>query len=147
MAWSPDHQTFYYIDTPTLEVVAYDYAVETGRISNKRIAIGIPAEEGFPDGMTIDKEGMLWIAHWDGWQVTRWNPNSGKKLLSIPLPAAKITSCTFGGDDLQDLYITSACTGLTEKMHDEQPLAGSLFVLKNCGFQGIEAAVFDSCKY
>ena len=142
MAWSPDHQTFYYIDTPTFELVAYDYDIETGDISNRRVAINIPEKEGFPDGMTIDTEGMLWIAHWDGWQVTRWNPHTGKMLLSIPLPAARITSCTFGGDNLQDLYITSASIGLTQKQLDGQPLAGSLFVIKDCGFKG-----FDTCEF
>jgi sugar lactone lactonase YvrE len=143
MAWSPDHRIFYYIDTPTFEVLAYDYDIITGNIRNKRVAIRIPKKEGFPDGMTIDKEGMLWIAHWEGWQVTRWNPHSGKMLLSIALPASKITSCTFGGNDLQDLYVTSAGIGLTEKQRGEQPLAGSLFIIKNCGYQGLETTAFD----
>ena len=143
MAWSLDHKTFYYIDTPTFQVVAYDYDIETGDITNRKVAINIPEEEGFPDGMTIDIEGMLWIAHWDGWQVARWNPFTGEKLLSIPLPIARITSCTFGGENLQDLYITSASIGLTEKQHEEQPLAGALFVVKNCGFQGMETIAFD----
>lgn len=142
MAWSPDNKTFYYIDTPTFEVAAFDYDIETGQISNKRIAFTIPRTEGLPDGMTIDSEGMLWIAHWDGWQVARWNPDSGRKLFSFRLPAAFITSCTFGGDELQDLYITSACAGLSEKQHEEQPLAGSLFVIRNCGFKGMKPAIF-----
>ncbi len=143
MAWSRDNKTFYYIDTPTFEVVAYDYDIETGHIANRKVVISIPEKEGYPDGMTIDNEGMLWIAHWDGWQVARWDPVTGAKLLSIPLPAARITSCAFGGDDLQDLYITSARTGLTEKQQEEQPLAGSLFVIRNCGFQGLETYPFD----
>lgn len=143
MAWSPDHKTFYYIDTPTFEVAAYDYDIETGEIANSKIAISIPEKEGFPDGMTIDTEGMLWIAHWDGWQVARWNPFTGEKLLSIRLPAARITSCTFGGDDLKDLYITSASIGLTEQQRGEQPLAGSLFVVKDCGFQGMQTVAFN----
>ena len=114
-----------------------------GNITNKRVVITVPQKEGSPDGMTIDKEGMLWIAHWDGWQVARWNPHTGEKMLSIPLPVARITSCVFGGDTLQDLYITSASVGLTEKQMEEQPLAGSLFVVKNCGFQGMAAFEFD----
>jgi sugar lactone lactonase YvrE len=124
-------------------VVAYDFDISTGTISNKRIAVNIPPTEGFPDGMTIDTEGMLWIGHWDGWQVARWNPLTGEKLLSISLPAARITSCTFGGDDLRDLYITSARVGLTEQQLAEQPLAGSLFVINSCGFQGMPAVEFD----
>jgi len=143
MVWSSDHKTFYYIDTPTYEVVAYDYDIETGNITNRQVVVSIPEKEGYPDGMTIDNENMLWIAHWDGWQVARWNPFTGEKLLSIPLPTARITSCAFGGDDLQDLYITSASIGLTEKQLEEQPLAGSLFVVENCGFQGVETYLFN----
>ena len=143
MAWSPDRKTFYYIDTPTFEVVAYDYDAPTGAITNKRVVIRIPQGEGFPDGMTIDNEGMLWIGHWDGWQVARWNPFTGEKLLSIPFPAARITSCTFGGEGLRDLYVTSARVGLTEQQLAEQPLAGSLFVISNCGFKGMPAFEFD----
>ena len=93
--------------------------------------------------MTIDNEGMLWIAHWDGWQVTRWDPNSGEKLYRIQLPVAKITSCTFGGENLEDLYITSAKVGLTEDELEKQPLAGSLFVIHNCGYKGLPAFEFN----
>jgi len=136
LAWSIDHKTMYYIDTPTFEVVAYKFEKKTGCISDRQVALKIPIEDGFPDGMTIDDEGMLWIAHWDGWQVTRWNPNTGKKLLCIKLPASKITSCTFGGKDLTDLFITSAYVGLSVDELKAQPLAGSLFVIRNCGFKG-----------
>jgi sugar lactone lactonase YvrE len=133
----------YYIDTPTFEVVAYQFDAITGNISNKKVVIQIPKEDGYPDGMTIDTEGMLWIAHWDGWQVTRWNPFTGVKLSFIPMPVAKITSCCFGGPDLKDLFITSASKGLSEKALLEQPEAGSLFVIRNCGYQGIPAFQFN----
>lgn len=138
LAWSPDEKTFYYIDTPTGEVAAFDYNKVTGSITNKQIVVTLPKDDGMPDGMTIDTEGMLWIGHYGGWQVSRWNPATGEKLLHIPLPVENVTSCTFGGDDLQDLYITSAKEGLSEKQLEEQPLAGSLFVVRNCGFSGIE---------
>jgi len=143
MAWSVDHQTFYFIDTPTFEVVAYDYDKYTRHINNKRTIIKIANEDGYPDGMTIDNQGMLWIAHWDGWQVTRWNPNSGEKLCCIELPVAKVTSCTFGGENYGDLYITSAKVGLTEDESEKQPLAGSLFIMRNCGFKGMPAFEFE----
>jgi sugar lactone lactonase YvrE len=142
MAWSLDHQTFYYIDTPTYTVAAYNYDKASGEISEKRIIINIAKEDGSPDGMTIDNQGMLWVAHWDGWQITRWNPNTGEKLLSIPFPAARITSCAFGGDDLGDLYITSASRGLKDDELAKQPLAGSLFVIKNIGYKGLPAFEF-----
>lgn len=143
LAWSLDQQTFYYIDSPTLTVAAYDYNAD-GNITNRRIAIKINEKDGYPDGMTIDTEGMLWIAHWNGWQVARWNPNTGEKLLSVALPAAHVTSCTFGGDNLQDLYITTAQKGLSEQQLKEQPLAGCLFVCKNIGYQGLPAVRFKT---
>lgn len=142
MAWSLDHKTFYYIDTPTFSVAAFDYNIETGEISHERIVIRVPVSEGSPDGMTIDQEGMLWIAHWDGWQITRWNPGTGEKIQSISFPAARITCCCFGGLDFQDLYISSARNGLSEEQLKDQPLAGSLFVIKNIGFKGLPAFEF-----
>jgi sugar lactone lactonase YvrE len=143
MAWSGDQRTFYYIDTPTLTVSAFDYDLSRGQITNGRTAIEIPRSEGWPDGMTIDEEGMLWIAHWDGWQVARWNPNTGKKLLSIRLPAAHVSCCTFGGQNFGDLYITTARKGLTPAQLQEQPLAGSLFVVRDCGYNGRPTFEFD----
>jgi sugar lactone lactonase YvrE len=146
MAWSLDHRTFYYIDTPTLAVAAFDFDKASGDISNKRMMIQMTHHEGSPDGMTIDNQGMLWIAHWDGWQITRWNPDTGKKIQTVHLPVARVTSCTFGGDGLQDLYITSARTGLSEDQLEQQPLAGSLFVIKNIGFTGLPAAEFGNLQ-
>jgi len=142
LAWSLDHKTFYYIDTPTHEVVAYRYDMATGHISDKKTIIAIPKEDGYPDGMTIDSEGMLWIAHWDGWQLTRWNPDTGQKIHHIGLPVARVTSCTFGGKDLTDLYITSAKVGLTDEQLTQQPLAGALFVIPDSGYKGIAAFEF-----
>ncbi|WPU92052.1 SMP-30/gluconolactonase/LRE family protein [Mucilaginibacter sabulilitoris] len=142
MAWSPDHQTFYYIDTPTSEVVAYTYN-KSGEITGKRTIITIPKTDGYPDGMTIDDEGMLWIAHWNGWQVSRWNPLTGKQLFSLPLPVANVTSCTFGGENLIDLYITTAQKDLSDDDLKNQPLAGALFVWKNCGYKGMPAFEFN----
>lgn len=96
LAWSNDHRTMYYIDTPTFEVAAFDYDLSTGAISNRRVAIRIPETDGYPDGMTIDREGCLWIAHWDGWQVTRWDPYTGRKLHHLPMPMSRVTSALLG---------------------------------------------------
>lgn len=142
LAWDLKKGTFYYIDTPTLKVVAYDYDDRTGEIDNKRTLIDIPREAGFPDGMTIDNEGMLWVAHWGGWQVTRWDPNTRTLLDSIKLPVSNVTSLAFGGETLEDLYITSARKGLSEAELKGQPLAGSLFVIRNCGYKGVPANEF-----
>jgi sugar lactone lactonase YvrE len=144
LAWSKDKKTLYYIDTPTHKIVAFDFDVASGKISNKRGVIRIAKEEGSPDGMTIDSDDMLWIAHWGGWQVTRWNPQTGQQLDRIALPVSKVTSCTFGGDTLEDLYITTASVDLSEHEMKEQPLAGTLFIVHNCGFKGTSAFEYAS---
>ncbi len=89
LTWSPDYKTFYHIDTPSRQVTAYDYHLETGDISNPRAAATIPGELGWPDGMTSDQDGMLWVAMWGGAKITRWNPVTGNLLESIPFPAYK----------------------------------------------------------
>ena len=145
MAWSLDHRTFYYIDTLAHNVAAYNYDKNTSEITEKKVIIDIPKEDGYPDGMRIDSEGMLWIAHWGGWQVTRWNPDTGEKLLSIPFPVSRVSSCTFGGDNLEDLYVTTALRELSEEELAAQPLSGSLFVIKNIGYKGLPLFEFG-CK-
>lgn len=142
MAWSPDGSILYYIDTPTRQVVAFDFDSQSGTISSERVVVEVAEEHGFPDGMTIDSEGMLWIGLWDGWKVARFDPRSGKLIHQIPLPVSRVTSCTFGGDKLQDMYITSARMGLSEGGIAEQPLSGSVFVIKDCGFTGLAASRF-----
>lgn len=146
LTWTSDRRTFYYIDTPTLKVTAFDYDDQRGEISNARTAIQIDKGEGYPDGMTIDTEGMLWIAHWDGWQVARWNPVTGRKLFSIKLPVARVSSCTFGGEGLGDLYITTARKELNPDQLRDQPLAGSLFVVRDTGFTGFRTNEFDQAN-
>jgi sugar lactone lactonase YvrE len=127
LAWSPDTLTFYYIDTPTRTVMAYDYDLTTGEIANPRLAISIPPEMGWPDGMTSDTEGMIWVALWGGAKLTRWNPATGQLVAAIPLPAFNVSSCTFGGPDLADLYVTSARQGMSAAQLAEYPLSGGLF--------------------
>ena len=131
LTWSPDYRTFYYIDTPTSTVVAYAYDIASGDISQPREAILIPAELGWPDGMTSDLEGNLWIAMWGGAALTKWDPASGRLLMTIPIPALNVTSCAFGGEGLTDLYITSARKGLTEQQLAQYPLTGGLFRLQS----------------
>jgi sugar lactone lactonase YvrE len=140
LGWNPGGTIMYYIDTPTLTVCAFDYDLERGDISNRRVIIDIERSDGWPDGMTVDEEGMLWIAHWGGAQVTRWDPHTGNKLSSIPMPAPNITSCVFGGPDRTDLYVTSASVGLSEQEKRQYPLAGSLFRVRT-GTRG--AATFS----
>jgi sugar lactone lactonase YvrE len=127
IAWSPDHTAMYYIDTPTRQVVRYDFDLETGRIAGGRPILEFPEGEGFPDGMTSDAEGNLWIAHWDGYGVSCWDPRTGKRLDKIGVPAARVTSCVFGGSRLDELYITTAREGLSDAELAGQPLAGGIF--------------------
>ncbi|GAA4437719.1 SMP-30/gluconolactonase/LRE family protein [Ravibacter arvi] len=142
LAWNSRHDTMYYIDSPTREVAAFDYDPETAAISNRRVILTIPEGDGFPDGMTIDAEDQLWVALWDGWKVIRVDPDNGSITAQIELPAARITSATFGGPDLTDLYITSARVGLSEEELEKQPLAGSLFVIRNVGVRGVQGVRF-----
>jgi len=130
LAWGPGGKTFYYIDSPTRVVAAFDYQAQTGELSNYRVAVRIPDGEGFPDGMTIDAEGTLWIALWQGWGVVRYDPHTGERLQKIDLPVEKVTSCTFGGEQLDELYITSARIDLSEDAIAQQPYAGGLFKIK-----------------
>lgn len=127
LAWGVDHKTFYYIDTPTREVKAFDYDLATGQIANPRVAIHIPESLGWPDGMTSDTDGNLWIALWGGAQVTKWNPSTGKLLEQIPVPALQTSSCVFGGKDMNELYITSARKSMSETDLKKYPLSGGLF--------------------
>ena len=141
LAWSPDQRTFYFIDTPTRLVMAYDYAAETGALSRSRPAVYIPPELGWPDGMTSDSEGMLWIALWGGAAVTRWDPASGRLLAKVNLPALNVTSCAFGGADLDELYVTSACKGMSETQRKQYPRSGGLFRIRT-GLRGMPTFVF-----
>jgi len=143
LCWSLDQRFFYYIDTPTMEVVRFDYDNATGEISNKTTVISIPAKEGYPDGMTIDSEGMLWIAHWEGWQVARWDPSTGNKIDAIHLPVSLVTSICFGGENMDEMFITSARVGLTDEQLAEEPLAGSSFIISKTGFKGFTFPAFN----
>jgi sugar lactone lactonase YvrE len=128
IGWSPNHKIMYYTDSPLRVIYIYDYDLESGSITNRRNFANVPAEDGFPDGLTVDSEGFVWSAHWDGWRITRYDPE-GKIERVIYLPVQRPTSCTFGGRELDQLFITSAWTGLSTTDRLEQPLAGDLFLV------------------
>ncbi|OLF13420.1 SMP-30/gluconolactonase/LRE family protein [Actinophytocola xanthii] len=125
LGWSPDGTTMYYVDTQTRGVDAFDHDPETGSITNRRRFAEV--ERGWPDGLTVDAEGGVWVALWDGWGLCRFAPDGRREEL-VELPAQRVTSCAFGGPELSTLYITSARTGLRDL--DGQPLAGALFSAK-----------------
>lgn len=143
LAWSPDGGTFYFVDTPTQTVMAYDYDLETGGLSNPRPVIRVPESARYPDGMTSDQEGMLWIALWGGAAVTRWDPGTGNMIASFPLPVLQPSSCVFGGSNLDELYITSAREGMPPQQLEEYPLSGGLFRLRP-GIRGMPTFEFGA---
>lgn len=128
MAWSADKKTFYYIDSDDRKVYGFDFDISTSGITNKKVLLSVPEQYGSPDGMSIDVEGMLWIAHWGGNCVRRWNPNTGAVLEQVEVDAPHVTSCCFGGKNLDCLYITSAQSDLSDKQLQEFPSSGGLFV-------------------
>ena len=127
LAWSPDHRTLYYIDSPTRTVQAFDYEAGTGEISRPRVAIDTSSVPGYPDGCTIDSEGNLWVAHWEGWCVSRWDPVRARLLDTLRVPVSQVTTCTFGGPGLDTLFITTAGNRLSDADRAAQPEAGFVF--------------------
>ena len=133
LVWSPDNTKFYFTDTLTGIIFSYDFDLESGKISNKQEFAS--HERGYPDGSTVDSEGYLWSCRWGGSCVIRFNP---KGILDdiIELPVENITSCTFGGKNLQTLFITTARWGMTKADIEKNPEAGGLFAI-NLDIKGI----------
>ncbi len=138
-ALSPDGKTLYHTDTFEGTIYAFDIA-KGGKLKNKRVFMTIPEGDGYPDGMTCDAEGCLWVAHWGGWRITRFTP-SGRVDRVIEMPVSQVTNVAFGGAGLDQLFITSASIGMSEKELEEQPLAGGLFEL-DPGVTGLPAGQF-----
>lgn len=143
LAWSKNGSVFYHVDTPTRVVRAFNYDLENGGVKNERVIIKIPKSHGKPDGMTIDRNGNLWIALWGGWGVECWSPNDGTQLARIEVPVALVTNCVFGGENCETLFITTARSSLDEKTLDEQPLAGSIFYARP-GVRGFQCIHFGN---
>jgi L-arabinonolactonase len=128
LAWSPDDQVFYFADTMDGTIYAYDFALKTGGIANKRVFATMQDQPGSPDGSTVDAEGFLWNAQWDGWRLARYAPD-GRVDRIVDLPVQKPTSCMFGGPDLRTLYVTSAIWDLSADALRAQPWAGGVLAL------------------
>lgn len=122
LGWSPDRRTMYYVDSPTRRVDAFDFDLAAGEVANRRTLVALEREAGIPDGLAVDAEGHVWLALWGGSAVRRYSP-SGQLAGIVDLPASLITSCTFGGPDLDELYITSARRDLRRP----EPAAGGIF--------------------
>ena len=141
IGWSLDNKTMYYTDSPALAIYAYDFDPASGEIANRRVFVRTPENEGVPDGLAVDSEGFIWSARWDGWKVSRYDPQ-GKLEREIKLPARFVTSCAFGGEQLDELYITTAMTEESkEEIKRTQPWAGDLF-RAHPGVKGLPAPRF-----
>lgn len=138
VAWSPDNRTMYFGDTFDC-IYAYDFEPESGEISNRRPFAKVEGM-GFGDGSTIDAEGYLWNARWDGSCVIRFAPD-GTLDRVVEMPCRRVTSCAFGGDDLGTLYVTTVRYGLSEAELAEQPLAGGIFAI-DAGVKGLPEGQF-----
>lgn len=138
-AFSPDGRTMYHTDSARRLIYAFDLD-EAGIPSRRRHFARFRDEHGYPDGMTVDEEGCLWVAFWDGWCLRRLSPD-GETLQTVDLPVERPTSCAFGGSALDRLFVTSARIGLNENALAVQPLAGALFMLET-SVRGLPERVF-----
>ena len=128
MVWNAEGNRFFYADSGRGCIEEYAYERANGTVRFVRTAVTVPAEMGVPDGMTIDAEGNLWVCHWGGSAVCVWNPETGEMIDMIELPAPNPASCTFGGPEQNQLFITTATCGMTPEELAQYPLSGSLFV-------------------
>ncbi len=141
LVWSLDNRTMFHIDSAARKVQAYSYDNTFGSIVFERTAVTIPPELGTPDGMSIDEEGMLWIAHWNGFGVYRWNPDTGKLLDKIEVPVPQVSSCAFGGADFDQLFITTAKENFSLESLKKYPDSGSVYIAQP-GVRGVRKNVF-----
>jgi len=128
LGWSPDNTRFYLADSGRRTIYVYDYALETGTVSNKRVFATFADAEGMPDGLAVDAQGHVWCAMWDGWAIKRLAPD-GSLVRSIDLPVPRPTNLAFGGAQLKTLYITTARIRLSATQLAAAPLSGSLLAL------------------
>ena len=139
-AFSPDGSLLYHTDSAARLIYQFDVQPD-GSIAGKRELARFRQADGHPDGMTVDREGCLWIAFWDGWCVRRLSA-AGEVIAVVSLPVQRPTSCAFGGAGLDRLFVTSATIGLDEPARAAQPLAGGLFMV-DAGVCGIVPPPFS----
>jgi len=128
LSFSPDGRTLYFADTPKRVIHAYDYDPETGRISRRRVFRSLDDQPGKPDGSTVDAEGCLWNAQWQGGRIVRYRPDGAIDRV-VAVPAPNVTCVALGGPDLDILYVTTARQGMSAADLEVFPQAGGLFAL------------------
>jgi sugar lactone lactonase YvrE len=132
IGWSPDRSLMYYVDTPTRQIDLFDVVPDTGLVTGRRAFVAMADVAGFPDGLTVDADGCVWVALWEGAAVHRYTP-TGRLDLVVEVPVSQPTACAFGGTHLRDLYITTARAGLDAAALAREPLAGSVLVVPDAG--------------
>lgn len=140
LCWSPDDARFYFADTLVREIWAYDHDAATGSIANRTVFATTFDQPGNPDGSTIDAEGCMWNAQWDGWRLVRYAPD-GRVDRIVDLPVQRPTSVMFGGPDLTTLFVTTAIWDLEGDALAAQPMAGSLLAV-DVGVRGLPETRF-----
>lgn len=140
IGWSPDNAVMYVTDTAEQTIYAFDFEALSGEMANRRVLVSLRDVALWPDGLAVDSQGYLWSACWDGAKIVRLTPTGSiERVIEVPVPCP--TSCTFGGHDLDELYITSASVGLTPEQRSRFPFSGDLFRLKT-GIRGLGHALF-----
>lgn len=140
--WSQDNQYLYHIDSLDHAVKRFEYDESSGSLTQPKTIISLPDQSMLPDGMCMDEQGNLWIAMWGGHKVVCYNPDNGELMAEVQVPAPHVTSCTFGGENFDKLYIITARLGLSESQLEAYPLSGSLF----CCEPGVSGFETDQCK-
>jgi sugar lactone lactonase YvrE len=140
IAWSPDGSRMYFIDSATQGVDVFDYDAGTGSAGHRKRLVTIDRAHGIPDGMTADSQGNLWVTCFGGAAVRCFSP-TGVQLDEVVFPVTQVTSCTFGGPDLANLYVTSAAYRLSDDQLKREPHAGATFVCRP-GAVGMPASPF-----
>ena len=141
LGWSPDNKLMYFTDSMRRTIYVYDFDLHAGEISNRRALITLDASDGTPDGLTVDQDGCLWVAIWDAWRVSRFSAD-GEEMLRIKMPVPRPTSCCFGGENLDTLYVTSASVRLNVEALAAAPQSGSLFAIRTPGIRGLPETIF-----
>ena len=143
--FSLDGKILYHTDTLKRLIYAFDLNPESDTPArNRRVFIQIPKGRGFPDGMCVDAAGCVWVCHFAGACIVRYSPE-GEELNVLKMPVSNITSCTFGGEDLNILFITTAAKGLSDAQLATEPAAGGLFALKT-EFKGPSTRYFETIR-
>ncbi len=137
---SPDGATVYVADQRHNQIAVMDYDTEAGTVSNRRLFARIAKEDGMPDGLIVDAEGFVWNGHWAGWKLTRYDPD-GKIERQISFPVEHVISFAFGGDNLDELFVTTAWWGYSDEDRRERPWAGDLFRVQT-GISGLIEPAF-----